>query len=144
VAGSMAPMIGASAAAAAARKRMLAEEEEMTPYSREDLDNDWEFKIVRSGGWGIFGNPARLNRLLEEEARAGWVMVEKFDNSRIRFKRPRSARVNDANLLPGVDPYRVDYGGVSSARYVVLFIFIALILVGVFLFMTFSIVNTHP
>jgi hypothetical protein len=143
VAGSMAPMIGASAAAAAARRRMMAEEEDMTPYTRGDLDNDWEFKIVRSS-WSSFGNPARLNRLLEEEARAGWVMVEKFDNSRIRFKRPRSARANDANLLPGVDPYRVNYGGGSSVQLIALFAFLAVLLVGVFVFLTFTVVNTHP
>ncbi|MBL7183949.1 MAG: hypothetical protein ISS50_05825 [Anaerolineae bacterium] len=46
-------------------------------------------------------------------------MLEKFDNSRIRFKRPRSARARDAYLPAGVDPYRTRYG-TSSARYAVL------------------------
>lgn len=42
---------GAAAAAAAAKRRrqMLAEEEEdMIQYTPDDLNNDWEFKIVRS------------------------------------------------------------------------------------------------
>jgi hypothetical protein len=71
----------------------------MTPYSREELENDWEFKIIRSQT-GAFRNQAALQKLMEEEARAGWQMVEKFDNSRVRFKRPRSARQRDANCPP--------------------------------------------
>jgi hypothetical protein len=108
----------AAAAAAAARQRMLEEEEEMTPYSRDDLDHDWEYKIVRANT-AAFRSPAALNRLLEEEARAGWVLVEKFDDSRVRFKRPRSARQRDASLPAGVDPYRVRYG-ISEGAYVTL------------------------
>lgn len=81
----------------------------MTTYSAGDLDNGWEFKIVR-GNTRVFRNPSTFNRLLQEEARAGWTMVEKFDDQRIRFKRPRQARLDDANLPPGVDPYRVHYG----------------------------------
>jgi hypothetical protein len=97
-----------SAAAQAARRRRI-EEEEMTPYSREDLDSEWEFKIVRSLT-AAFRNPAALEQCRQEEARAGWVMVEKFDNSRVRFKRPVSARQNDSRLPPEVDPYRTYYG----------------------------------
>ena len=57
----------------------------------------------------------RLNKLIEEEAHAGWVMLEKLDDSRIRFKRPRRARAQDAYPPDGVDPYRTHYG--SPARY---------------------------
>ena len=112
---------GAAAAAAAAKRRrmMFAEEEEdMARYTHDDLSNNWEFKIVRSGS-GAFRKPEVVKRLLEEEARAGWVMLEKFDNSRIRFKRPRSARNRDALLPPDVDPYRTRYGA-PSAQYAVL------------------------
>ncbi len=35
-------------------------------------------------------------------------MVEKFDDQRLRFKRPASARANDASLA--FDPYRTQYG----------------------------------
>jgi hypothetical protein len=110
---------GAAAAAAARRRRMmLAEEEDMARYTQEDLSDDWEFKIVRSES-GAFRKPEVLRKLIEEEARAGWVMLEKFDDRRVRFKRPRSARTRDALLAPGVDPYRTRYGA-PSAQYVVL------------------------
>jgi hypothetical protein len=86
----------------------------MARYTQEDLNNDWEFKIVRSES-GAFRKPEVLRKLIEEEARAGWVMLEKFDDSRIRFKRSRSARTRDALLPPGSDPYRTQYG-ISSTR----------------------------
>ncbi len=107
----------AAAAAAAAKRRqmMFAEEEEdMTRYTQDDLNNDWEFKIVRSDA-AAFRKPEVLKKLLEEEARVGWVMLEKFDDGRVRFKRPRSARTRDALLPPGTDPYRTQYG-ISSSR----------------------------
>ena len=111
---------GAWIAAAAAQKRrqQLHAEEEMTTYTQDDLTNDWEFKIVRSGS-GAFRNPKVLDKLIEEEAQAGWVILEKLDDSRVRFKRPRSARAKDAYLPEGVDAYRTHYG-VPTARYAVL------------------------
>jgi hypothetical protein len=102
-------MAAAAAAAAAAQRQMEDEEEQMTPYSREEIENDWEFKIVRAQA-SPFSKPATFQKLIEEEARAGWQLVEKFDNSRVRFKRPRSARQRDAQLPAGVDPYRVQFG----------------------------------
>jgi hypothetical protein len=99
---------GASAAAAAAaRERMRQEEEEMTGYSLEDLSAGWEFKILRSNT-NTFKNPEKLKAVLSEEAKAGWVLLEKFDNSRIRLKRPVSARAGDHAL--GLDPYRTRVG----------------------------------
>ena len=111
---------GAAAAAAARRRRMMLaeEEEDMARYTQDDLSNDWEFKIVRSES-GAFRKPEVLRKLIEEEARAGWVMLEKFDDRRIRFKRPRSARTRDALLPPDVDSYRTRYGA-PSAQYAVL------------------------
>ncbi len=108
-----------AAAAAAAQRAMEEEEEEMTPYSREELEQDWEFKIVRANT-GVFNKPAVFNRLIEEEARAGWVLVEKFDNNRVRFKRPRSARLRDAQLPEGIDPYRVRFGMSEGAFAIIL------------------------
>ena len=100
----------AAAAAAAAQLRMQqAEEEVMKTYTPDELTHDWEFKIVRANR-PVFRNPDTFRRLLEEESRAGWTMVEKFDNSRVRFKRPQRARFTDAQLPPDVDPYRVHYG----------------------------------
>ena len=112
---------GAAAAAAAAKRQRDDEEEQMTPYSREEIENDWEFKIIRSQT-GTFRKPAALQKLMDEEARAGWQLVEKFDNSRVRFKRPRSARQRDAQLPAGVDPYRVQYGISEGAMVAVVLV----------------------
>jgi len=121
-----------AAVVAAERQRMMfAEEEEMARYTQDDLNNDWEFKIVRSDT-AAFRKPEVLKKLLEEEARTGWVMLEKFDDSRIRFKRPRSARIRDALLPPDVDPYRTQYG-TSATRYalvVVALMLLALLALG--------------
>src|SRR5438105_736843 len=105
---------GAAAAAAAAKlQEEHEEEEEMTPYSPKDLSDDWEFKILRSVN-AKFRDPLWLHAVLQEEGRAGWVLLEKFDDSRIRLKRPRSATARDAAL--GFDPHRT-WIGMSQGRY---------------------------
>jgi hypothetical protein len=106
---------GAAAAAAAAAemaRRRRQEEEEMTPYTPQDLNEGWEFKILRSAT-KVFKRPEFLRQTLEEEAKAGWQLVEKFDDDRIRLKRPPSARANDASL--DFDPYRT-YVGMTQAK----------------------------
>lgn len=101
---------GTSAAHAAYQKRKeQKEEEEMTRYRRDELDNEWEFKIVRSVT-GEFRRRETIEKLKAEEAAAGWVMVEKFDNSRIRLKRLLRAQRNDELLPYHIDPYRTTYG----------------------------------
>jgi hypothetical protein len=127
----IAPAGAAGAAAAAEQQRRLNEEEEaLTPYSRNDLAQDWEFKIVRSAMAG-FRKPEFLRQVLDDEARAGWVLVEKFDNSRLRLKRPATARERDGKL--DFDPYRTDVGLTQN--------FAALATVGVlFAILTFAIV----
>ena len=100
-------MSTAAAAAAAARRRREEEEEHMTPYTPRDLAENWEFKILRSAT-GDFKDPAVMQRYLAEEAQAGWTLVEKFDNSRIRLKRPAAARQQDAQCT--FDPYRTRVG----------------------------------
>ena len=127
--GAMVPIIAGASAAQRRRQMLEKEEEEMTQYTREDLDNEWEFKIVRSAT-AAFHKREVLDQVVEEEARAGWVMLEKLDDSRIRFKRPRRARAQDAYLPPEVDPYRTTYG-TSSPRQVA----IMLLLVGVTMFL---------
>jgi hypothetical protein len=101
--------MSAHAAAHAAAKKKKEEEEEMTKYTRDELENDWEFKIVKSAT-GRFSKREVVEQVRAEEAIAGWVMVEKFDDNRIRFKRPMSAQRNDPNLPPGIDPYRTTFG----------------------------------
>jgi len=105
-------MSGAHVAVHAAiqRKREEALEEElMTKYTREDLSQNWEFKILRSQT-NAFKNLTTLANVLEEEAAAGWELLEKFDNGRVRLRRPISARQKDATLFTGIDPYRTQYG----------------------------------
>jgi hypothetical protein len=104
---------GAAAAAAAAQRQRRIEEEEMTTYTPHDLSGEWEFKILRSMT-GAFKTPQRLKEILEQERQAGWELVEKFDNSRIRLKRPASARNDDD--ARSVDPYRT-YVGPSESQF---------------------------
>jgi hypothetical protein len=124
---------GAAAAAAAAAERERQEEEEMATYTEKDLAEGWEFKILRSNT-GVFQKPENLRKYLEEESRAGWVLVEKFDNKRLRLKRPASARQGDAAL--DFDPYRTQVG-ISDVRLVLLIVAIVvgglLLLIGLLL-----------
>lgn len=87
----------------------------MTMYSKEDLQG-WEFKIVRAATQR-FGNPEALRRVCEEEAANGWELLEKFDNSRLRFKRPVERRSSDTHAA--TDPYRSQVG-VSEGQIVVI------------------------
>lgn len=115
---------GAAAAAAAAARRRAErkEEEQMTGYTATDLADGWEFKILRSAT-GAFKKPEVLRGILEEEGRAGWVMVEKFDSQRVRLKRPAAARSGDSAL--GFDPYRTTVG-ISEGRLTLIIIGCAL------------------
>ena len=88
---------GAAAVAAAAAELCRQEEEEMTPYSAKDLDEGWEFKILRSN-FGAFRRPEKLQAFLEEEKRGGWTLVEKFDDQRVRLKPPRRGQVCPGRL----------------------------------------------
>ena len=93
-------------AAAAIQRRNQDEEERLIQYSTEELAQGWEFKIVRSN-FASFSNPAVLQKVCDEEAGAGWTLVEKFDDQRLRFKRPVSER---GRSVFGIDPYRTNYG----------------------------------
>lgn len=117
---------GAAAAIAAAqrRRRLEAEEEAMAQYTAEELAGGWEFKFLRSA-CGEFKKPERLRDYLDQEAQAGWQLVEKFDSSRLRLKRPVSARAKDGAL--GFDAYRTSVG--TSETKLALMIFGAVILV---------------
>ncbi len=98
---------GAAAAAAATSQQRNVEEELMSAYSDKELADGWEFKILRSAS-GVFKKPERMQEILEEEARAGWMLVEKFDNNRLRLKRPSGASQNDRHL--DYDPWRTEIG----------------------------------
>ena len=108
----------------------------MTSYSSDDLNQDWEFKIVRSSS-RAFRDQDLFAALLEEESLAGWELVEKLDDRRIRFKRLRSQRDKDHRLPPGLDPYRTQFGSSSNAPVVAVIValLLALGLGVVFLFL---------
>jgi hypothetical protein len=97
------------AAAAAAAEMQRHEEEEMTTYTPKDLAEDWEFKILRSN-FGTFRNPEKLRAVLDEESRGGWMLVEKFDDCRIRLKRPAGTKLIQGDFEDGYDPYRTSVG----------------------------------
>jgi hypothetical protein len=117
----------ASHVAAARIAQQRKEEEEMAKYSSDDLEG-WEFKIVRSGS-GKFRNQEAIHKLCQEEARAGWEMLEKFDDYRIRFKRRTSMR--GASGYQGIDPYRTYIG--MNPNYVgpVVVLVMAIIIAGI-------------
>ena len=92
------------------QRREHAEEEEMTAYSPNGPAEDWEFKILRSV-YGEFRKPQRMAEILDQESKAGWLLVEKFDNRRIRLKRRVEARKDDRTL--DFDPYQ-SYVGKSD------------------------------
>ncbi|MCP4582726.1 MAG: hypothetical protein GY839_14035 [candidate division Zixibacteria bacterium] len=117
-----------AAAAKAARDRQ--EEEDMTGYSKADLDG-WEFKIMRSN-MGKFKDYQKVQILCQEEAKAGWEMVEKFDNYRIRFKRRIDKRAGDRSLQ--TDPYRTNVG-VGSGKMVLTISAVVFLLIGVLFFL---------
>lgn len=124
---------GAGAAAAAAAEMQRQEEEEMTPYTPKDLAEGWEFKILRSN-FAAFRKPEKLQAVLDEEKRGGWVLVEKFDDSRIRLKRAVGTKVMPGDFADGYDPYRTTIG-VSQGRLAVAIVGVALSLgIGLILF----------
>jgi len=104
-------MSAGAAAAAAARRRREQEEEEMS-LMNTDPSGAIEYKIMRSAT-GAFKDPAKFRNALDEEARAGWELVEKLDNSRARLRRSTEYRKRDAGL--GQDPYRTQVGMSETA-----------------------------
>ena len=112
------------------RRKIEQDEEEMTKYTSEDLDQNWEFKIVRST-YTALRKPGVFQALLEEESLAGWELVEKLDDRRVRFKRRRETRRRDATLPPGLDPYRTQFGTNTNTIGIVVGIISAMLFVGV-------------
>jgi hypothetical protein len=68
----------------------------------------WEFKIVRANR-DLFQNSAIFNRVCAEEAEAGWILLEKLDERRLRFKRPMALRELIKPETLNRDPYRCYY-----------------------------------
>lgn len=59
----------------------------------------------------MFRDSVVLQQLCEEEAEAGWILLEKLDDHRVRFKRPMALRYTDTpDVFLVTDPYRCYYG----------------------------------
>jgi len=119
----------AAGAASAAARRMHQEEEDMTDYKNNDLDG-WEFKIIRTNT-AKFRNFEAIQKLCQEEAKAGWEMLEKFDDYRIRFKRRVDKRSGDRYLE--TDPYRTHLG-LGQGKMVIAILAAVFLLAGIFMF----------
>ncbi len=80
-----------------------------TPTAKDPRLVGWEFKIVRANR-DLFRESKVLSSVCDEEALAGWILLEKLDDRRLRFKRPIALReVIKSETMP-VDPYRTQYG----------------------------------
>ncbi len=126
---------GAIAAIIAAKKKKdeQNEEEELTKYNSDEMEK-WEFKIMRSA-LGKYGKYENVKKLCDEEAKAGWELLEVFDQHRIRFRRPVERRSMDSHLE--INPYRTSGGSVGGAK-VALIIGLVLVTLGAVLFTIFA------
>lgn len=98
--------IGVLVAVTYAQKQTRDREEEEEVATSAD-GTEYEYKIIRSP-FGAFKKPDKFRAALAEEARVGWQLVEKFDDTRVRLRRPISFRAIDADS--GQDPYRIRIG----------------------------------
>jgi len=69
-----------------------------------------EYKVIQSQT-PTFSDTAKMHEILDEEAKAGWRLLAKEDNYRLKLQRDISNRANDADLE--MDAYRTTVG-VSS------------------------------
>ncbi|NJR51753.1 MAG: hypothetical protein HC780_21390 [Leptolyngbyaceae cyanobacterium CSU_1_3] len=136
------------------------EEETLTPYESNDTVRStfpqkknglgkppkdprlvgWEFKIVRSQR-DTFRDSAMLKHLCEEEAQAGWILLEKLDDRRIRFKRPIALREIVNSEMLAIDPYRSHYGPAGNSGFWVMAI-VSLVLLVLPAYLGFMLVST--
>ncbi len=117
VGGIIAATAGIQAAAHRRRLLMQTEEQTMAAYSRKDLKDGWEFKIVRANT-AYFKDYARMQSVIEREKKFGWIFLEKFDDYRMRFKR-KKAKADKKPSSPEEDPYRTVYG-ISTGKIIAL------------------------
>lgn len=112
------------------QRKTQEEEEEVTAPTAA---TEYEYKILRSQ-FGVFKKPEKFRAALAEEARFGWELVEKFDDCRLRLRRPVSCRAADAL---GTDPYRIKVGAGEGAMvaWIVLAVVVGVAAVVGFLFL---------
>lgn len=96
--------------------------------SKDPRLSGWEYKIVRADR-KIFRDPAVFGKLCAEEELAGWVLLEKLDDRRVRFKRPLALRALVQADRLAFDPYRTEYGEASGRRVLIAIAFLAALVV---------------
>ena len=100
---------------AAAADRSHAEEDQLlAALTQQDTAQRYEFKILH-GGATAFRGKGRMQRVLEEEARAQWELAIKLDDARVALRRSRDARSRDALRSGDIDPYRTELASNRSA-----------------------------
>jgi len=75
---------------------------------------DLEYKVIQSQT-PLFADTAKMHEVLAQEARAGWQLLEKEDNYRIKVQRNISHRDKDSSL--DFDAYRTSVGVPSVVTY---------------------------
>lgn len=111
----------------------------MTQKQEEDLHNyqehqkGWEFKILKTGN-DEFRQYKLLKTVCEQELESGWILLEKLDDSRLRFRRPVMFRERDH--LAKLDPYRSHYGS-QTTNYVAIAVLVLIMAIPTFLGFTF-------
>lgn len=73
-----------------------------------------EYKIIQAQT-PLFADTKKMQEVLALEAEAGWDLLEKEDNYRIKLQRDIANRRNDGNLT--IDPYRTTVGVSSILTY---------------------------
>lgn len=73
-----------------------------------------EYKVIQAQT-PLFASTPKMHEILEEEAQAGWNLLEKEDNYRLKLQRETSHRENDNKL--SIDPYRTTVGVSSMVTY---------------------------
>lgn len=66
-----------------------------------------EYKVVQAST-PFFAKSQNIDAVMAEEAKAGWRLLEKCDNYKLRLQRDISHRANDKNL--STDAYRSQVG----------------------------------
>ena len=73
-----------------------------------------EYKVIQAQT-PLFSDTQKMHEVLDQEAKAGWRLLEKEDNYKIRLQRDVSNRENDKNL--DIDAYRSTVGVSSVVTY---------------------------
>lgn len=73
-----------------------------------------EYKVMQAQT-PLFADTKKMHEILDQEAKAGWRLLEKEDNYRIKLQRDISNRDNDKNL--DFDAYGTSVGVSSVVTY---------------------------